>query len=66
MASIGFSLLCCCFSRGLFFFDSAVELAALQEFLADMEDLMDLSAAKEEDADRFSVSLTEAKKMLEL
>jgi len=41
-------------------------LAALQEFLADMEDLMDLSAAKEEDADRFSVSLTEAKKMLEL
>jgi hypothetical protein len=42
------------------------EFAALQPLIADMEDLMDLRAAKEEDADRPSVPLTEVKKMLGL
>jgi hypothetical protein len=42
------------------------EFAALQALIADMEDLMDLRAAKEEDADRPSVPLTEVKKMLGL
>lgn len=42
------------------------EFAALQALIADMEDLMDLRAAKEEDADRPSVPLAEVKKMLGL
>jgi PHD/YefM family antitoxin component YafN of YafNO toxin-antitoxin module len=40
------------------------EFAALQALIADMEDLMDLRAAQEEDADRPSVPLAEVKKML--
>lgn len=43
-----------------------VEFAALQAVIADMEDLMNLRSAKEEDADRPSVPLTEVKKMLGL
>ena len=42
------------------------EFAALQEFIADMEDLMDLRAAKKEDGDRPSVPLAEVRKMLGL
>ncbi|MEZ2251226.1 type II toxin-antitoxin system prevent-host-death family antitoxin [Microcoleus sp.] len=42
------------------------EFAALQALIADMEDLMNLRAAKEEDADRPSVPLAEVKKMLGL
>ncbi|NJK75435.1 MAG: type II toxin-antitoxin system Phd/YefM family antitoxin [Oscillatoriales cyanobacterium RU_3_3] len=42
------------------------EFEALQELIADMEDLMDLREAKEEDADRPSVPLAEVKKMLGL
>lgn len=42
------------------------EFAALQEFIADMEDLMNLRAAKKEDGDRPSVPLAEVKKMLGL
>ncbi|MCC3449931.1 MAG: type II toxin-antitoxin system prevent-host-death family antitoxin [Microcoleus sp. PH2017_40_RAT_O_B] len=42
------------------------EFATLQAFIADMEDLMDLRAAKQEDADRPSVPLAEVKKMLGL
>lgn len=38
------------------------EFAALQALIADMEDLMNLRAAKEEDADRPSVPLAEVKK----
>lgn len=42
------------------------EFEALQQFIADMEDLMDLRAAKEEDANESSVPLAEVKKMLGL
>jgi len=42
------------------------EFAALQELIADMEDLMDLRAAKKEDANQYSVPLVEVKKMLGL
>ena len=42
------------------------EFAALQAFIADMEDLMNLRAAKKEDGDRPSVPLAEVKKMLGL
>ena len=42
------------------------EFAALQALIADMEDLMNLRAAKKADADRPSVPLTEVKKMLGL
>ena len=42
------------------------EFAALQAFIADMEDLMDLRAAKKEDGERPSVPLAEVKKMLKL
>ena len=42
------------------------EFAALQELIADLEDLMDLRAAKEEDANQYSVPLVEVKKMLGL
>lgn len=42
------------------------EYLALQEFLADVEDLMDLRAAKQEEGDAASVSLAEVKKMLGL
>ncbi|PSB40336.1 prevent-host-death family protein [filamentous cyanobacterium Phorm 6] len=42
------------------------EFAALQALIADMEDLMNLRAAKEADADRPSVPLAEVKKMLGL
>lgn len=42
------------------------EFAALQALIADMEDLMDLRAAKKEDGERPSVPLAEVKKMLEL
>ena len=42
------------------------EFAALQEFIADMEDLMNLRAAKKEDGERPSVPLAEVKKMLKL
>jgi hypothetical protein len=38
------------------------EFAALQALIADMEDLMDLRAAKKEDADRPSAPLAEVKK----
>jgi hypothetical protein len=41
-------------------------LKALQELIADMEDLMDLREAKEEDANRPSVSLAKVKRRLEL
>lgn len=42
------------------------EFEALQELIADMEDLIDLRAAKEEDANRPSVSLAEVKRKLGL
>ncbi|MEG4917453.1 type II toxin-antitoxin system prevent-host-death family antitoxin [Microcoleus sp. B7-D4] len=42
------------------------EFASLQELIANVEDLMNLRAAKEEDADRPSVPLAEVKKMLGL
>ncbi|MEG4571344.1 type II toxin-antitoxin system prevent-host-death family antitoxin [Microcoleus sp. N3A4] len=42
------------------------EFEALQALIADIEDLMDLRAAKEEDADRPSVPLAEVKRMLGL
>ena len=42
------------------------EFEALQQFIADMEDLMDLRAAKEEDENQPSVPLAEVKKMLGL
>jgi PHD/YefM family antitoxin component YafN of YafNO toxin-antitoxin module len=42
------------------------EFEALQQFIADMEDLMDLRAAKEEDTNQPSVPLAEVKKMLGL
>jgi hypothetical protein len=42
------------------------EFEALQELIADIEDLMDLRAAKEEEADRPSVPLTEVKRLLGL
>ena len=42
------------------------EFEALQELIADIEDLMDLRAAKEEDANHPSVPLAEVKKMLGL
>ena len=42
------------------------EFEALQQFIADMEDLMDLRAAKEEDENQSSVPLAEVKKMLGL
>jgi hypothetical protein len=42
------------------------EFAALQALIGDMEDLMDLRVAQEEDADRPSVPLAEVKKMLGL
>ncbi|CBN58266.1 type II toxin-antitoxin system prevent-host-death family antitoxin [Kamptonema animale CS-326] len=40
------------------------EFEALQELIADMEDLMDLRKAKEEDVNQPSVPLAEVKKML--
>ncbi|MEZ2230502.1 type II toxin-antitoxin system prevent-host-death family antitoxin [Microcoleus sp.] len=42
------------------------EFEALQELIADLEDLMDLRAAKEEDANQPSVSLAEVKRLLGL
>lgn len=42
------------------------EFEALQELIADIEDLMDLRAAKEEDANHPSVPLAEVKRMLGL
>jgi hypothetical protein len=42
------------------------ELETLQQFIADMEDLMDLRAAKEEDGNESSVPLAEVKRMLGL
>jgi len=42
------------------------EFEALQELIADMEDLMDLRTAKEEDANQPSVLLADVKKMLGL
>lgn len=42
------------------------EFEALQTFIADIEDLMDLKAAKEEEANKPSVSLAEVKRMLGL
>jgi PHD/YefM family antitoxin component YafN of YafNO toxin-antitoxin module len=42
------------------------EFEALQQFIADMEDLMDLRAAKEEEGDQSSVPLAEVKKLLGL
>ncbi len=42
------------------------EFEALQELIADIEDLMDLRAAKEEEANKPSVSLAEMKRMLGL
>ncbi len=42
------------------------EFAALKGFIADMEDLLNLRAAKEEDANRPPVALAEVKKMLGL
>ena len=42
------------------------EFEALQAFIADIEDLMDLRAAKEEDRNKPSVSLAEVKRMLGL
>jgi PHD/YefM family antitoxin component YafN of YafNO toxin-antitoxin module len=42
------------------------EFEALQELIADMEDLIDLRAAKEEEANSPSVSLAEVKKQLGL
>jgi len=42
------------------------EFEALQQFIADMEDLIDLRAAKEEEQDQPSVPLSEVKRLLEL
>ncbi len=42
------------------------EFEALQELIADIEDLMDLRVAKEEDANQPSVPLAEVKRMLGL
>ena len=42
------------------------EFEALQQFIADMEDLIDLRAAKEEEQDQPSVPLSEVKTLLEL
>jgi hypothetical protein len=42
------------------------EFEALQALIADIEDLMDLRAAKEEDANQLSVSLAEVKRRLGL
>lgn len=42
------------------------EFEALQELIADIKDLMDLRAAKEEEANQPSLSLAEVKKMLVL
>ncbi|HAT13859.1 MAG TPA: prevent-host-death family protein [Microcoleaceae bacterium UBA11344] len=42
------------------------EFAALQALIVDMEDLMNLRAAKQEDANRPSVPLAEVKRMLGL
>ncbi|MEG4589097.1 type II toxin-antitoxin system prevent-host-death family antitoxin [Microcoleus sp. MOSTC5] len=42
------------------------EFASLQELIANVEDLMNLRAAKKEDGDRPSVPLAEVKKMLGL
>ncbi len=42
------------------------EFEALQALIADREDLMDLRAAKEEDANLPSVPLAEVKRMLGL
>ena len=42
------------------------EFEALQELIADMEDLMDLRTAKEEDANHSSLPLADVKKMLGL
>ncbi|MFM9265606.1 type II toxin-antitoxin system prevent-host-death family antitoxin [Tychonema sp. BBK16] len=42
------------------------EFATLQELIANVEDLMNLGAAKKEDANRLSVPLAEVKKMLGL
>jgi hypothetical protein len=42
------------------------EFEALQELIADIEDLMDLRTAKEEDANQHSVLLADVKKMLGL
>ena len=42
------------------------EFAALQALIVDMEDLMNLRAAKKADANQPSVPLTEVKKMLGL
>ena len=42
------------------------EFEALQELIADMEDLMDLRTAKEEDANQPSVLLADVKKLLGL
>lgn len=42
------------------------EFEALQQFIADMEDLMDLRAAKVEEGDQPSVPLAEVKKLLGL
>ncbi|MFB2880413.1 type II toxin-antitoxin system Phd/YefM family antitoxin [Floridanema aerugineum] len=42
------------------------EFQALQELLEDLEDLIDLRNAKQEDADKPSISLTEVKKQLGL
>jgi PHD/YefM family antitoxin component YafN of YafNO toxin-antitoxin module len=42
------------------------EFEALQELIAEIEDLMDLRTAKEEDANKPSVSLAEVKRMLGL
>jgi PHD/YefM family antitoxin component YafN of YafNO toxin-antitoxin module len=42
------------------------EFEALQELIADIEDLMDLRTAKEEEANKPSLSLAEVKRMLGL
>ena len=42
------------------------EFEALQELIADIEDLMDLRTAKEEDTNKPSLSLAEVKRMLGL
>jgi len=42
------------------------EFEALQELIADIEDLIDLRAAKEEDANQPSMPLAEVKRMLGL
>lgn len=42
------------------------EFEALQELIADIEDLMNLRAAKQEEADRPSVPIAEVKRLLGL